>query len=208
MSAGAGGMAEGENDGGRGPRVVSEEPLYSGFVRLSRVVLELSWDGHLHRVTREIHDHGHVAAVVPVDPARGMGILIRQFRAAPFLDGGDGWLWEVPAGLLDGDAPEDCASREAEEETGLGVTRLESLGVVWTSPGIVKERVHLYWGVYDGPPPADTAGLGHEGEMIEVHELPLAEVAARLDAGQITDAKSAIALHRLRALRPDLFAEK
>ncbi len=191
---------------GEEPRLIGEEPVYSGFSRVSRVTLEMDWAGHRHRFIREVHDHGHVAAVVPVDPERGMGILLRQFRASPFLDGGDGWLWEIPAGILDGEPPDLCAAREGEEETGVPVTRISRLSEVWTSPGVVKERVYLYWGVYSGPPPHRLGGLAGESEMIEVHELPLEEIGARLDAGQITDAKSALALHQLRALRPDLFA--
>jgi GDP-mannose pyrophosphatase NudK len=188
-----------------GPRVVAEEELYRGFVRLSRVTVEIRWQGDMRQLAREIHDHGHVAAILPVDPGRGTGILIRQFRVTPFLDGEDGWMWEIPAGLLDGETPERCAGREAQEETGVTVSGIASLGTVWTSPGIVKERVHLFWGRYSGPPPAATAGLDHENEMIEVHELPMSEIAGRLDAGQISDAKSALTLHRLRRLRPDLF---
>lgn len=187
------------------PRVVDEAPLYQGFVRLSRVTLELEWHGRRQRMVREIHDHGHVAALFPVDPARRMGLLLRQFRAGPYLDGDDGWLWEIPAGLLDGEAPEACAARETREETGVDVSDIASLGEIWTSPGVVKERVHLFWAAYQGPPPAATGGADGETEIIEVHELPLDEIAARLDADQITDAKSALALFRLRALRPELF---
>lgn len=196
----------GESPGQERASQIGEMTLYSGFVRLSRVTIEVEWAGRRHRVEREIHDHGHVAAIVPVDPLRGMGLLLRQFRAAPFLDGGDGWLWEIPAGMLNGDDPADCASREAQEETGLRVNEIASLGIIWTSPGVIKERVHLFWATYSGPPPSAIGGREGEGEMIEVHELPLAEIAARLDSGDITDAKSALALYRLRALRPELLA--
>jgi GDP-mannose pyrophosphatase NudK len=195
-----------EHEGEGGPRIIDEAPLYEGFVRLSRVRLDIEWRGRHHRMVREIHDHGHVAAIVPVDAARRMGLLIRQFRACPFLDGEDGWLWEIPAGMLDGEAPEVCAAREAREETGVELSQVEPIGVIWTSPGVVEERVHLFWGIYDGPPPAAIGGADGESEIIEVHELALEEIAARLDGGEIIDAKSAIALHRLRAKHPHLFA--
>ena len=48
---------------------------------------------------RKVHFHGHVATILPVDPARKAGALARQFRLSPFLDGGDGWLWEIPGNL-------------------------------------------------------------------------------------------------------------
>lgn len=194
------------SDNARAARVVGREELYRGFVSLERTVVELQWRGRSHRMVREIHDHGHVAAIVPVDPVRRTAILVRQFRVSPFLDGEDGWLWEIPGGLLDGQLPGDCAVREAHEEAGIVLSDVQPLGVFWMSPGIVKERVHLFWGRYCDPPPKPTGGLDHENEVIEVHELPLAEIGTLLSDGRITDAKSALALYRLRALHGDLFA--
>jgi len=189
------------------PRIVDEKIVHDGFATITRFVVEAPWRGRTVRLTRDIHYHGHAAAVLPVDPVRGTGILIRQFRVAPFLDGGDGWLWEVPAGLLDGDQPASCAAREAQEEAGITVENIESLGDSLSSPGIVRECVHLFWGTYKTPPPSPVGGLDHEGEMIEVHELPMQEVGRLADTGAIVDSKSALAVFRLRARRPDLFGE-
>lgn len=189
-----------------GPRIVDEKVVYDGFARMTRYVVEAPWQGRTVRLDREVHFHGHVAAILPVDPDRRVGLLIRQFRVSPFLDGGDGWLWEVPGGLLDGDPPDRCVVKEAKEEAGIAIEALESLGDLLSSPGIVRECVHLFWGKYSGPPPAATGGLDHEGEMIEVHELPMAEIARMAENGDIVDAKSAIAVFRLRARRPELFA--
>lgn len=187
------------------PRVVDERLVYDGFVKLTQVTVEARWAGRLMRFSREVHFHGHGAAILPVDVDRRMALLIRQFRLPAFLDDGDGWLWEVPAGLLEGDAPDACVTREAREETGAEVTALESLGGSLSSPGIMREIIHLYWGRYSGPHSARTGGLDSENEMIEVHELPLSRVAEMADRGEITDSKSAIAIFRLRARHPDLF---
>jgi nudix-type nucleoside diphosphatase (YffH/AdpP family) len=186
-------------------RVLGEETLYEGFVRLSRYTFEMDWQGRTLRLDREVHSHGDVAAVLPVDVERGTGVLIRQFRFIPTLDGIDGWLWEIPAGLLEGDHPADCAVKEAREEARIEVGALESLGICLSSPGIVRETVSLFWGTYSGPPQATIGGLDHEAEMIEIHELPLAEIARMTDDGLILDAKSAVAVCRLRARRPGLF---
>ncbi|MEJ8572913.1 NUDIX hydrolase [Microbaculum marinum] len=190
------------------PRIVREETLSDGFVRLDHLLVEAPWGGGTVRLDREVHFHGHGAAVLPVDPARAAGILIRQFRVPAFLDDGDGWLWEVPAGLLDGDSPEQCALKEAREETGVAVESLESLGDSLSSPGVMRERIHLFWGTYSVPPSSATGGLDHEGEMIEVHELPLVEIARMAVDGEIVDSKSAMIVFRLMARRPDLFGRK
>ena len=187
------------------PRVIDEQRVYDGFANITRYSVDAPWQGKMLRLDREVHFHGHVAAILPVDPARKTGILVRQFRLSPFLDGGDGWLWEIPGGLLDGDPPEACAIKEAGEEAGIAIETLESLGELLSSPGIVRERVHVFWGTYSAPPPAETGGLDHEGEMIEVHELPMADIARMAEAGEIIDAKSEIAVFRLKARRPDLF---
>lgn len=189
------------------PRIIDEETFYDGFARLDRVTLDAPWNGKVVRLVREVHFHGHGAAILPVDPDRRTGILLRQFRVPPFIDGEDGWLWEIPAGLLEGDPPERCVVKEAREEAGIDIENLESLGGILSSPGIVRERLHLFWGTYAGPPPSRIGGLDHEGEMIEVHELPMVEIGRMVDEGTIDDAKSAMVIFRLRIRWPDLFEE-
>jgi len=187
------------------PRIVAEVPLFSGFIRIDRYTLEAEWKGRTVRMDREIHFHGHAAAILPVDPDRRTGILIRQFRVSPFLDGDSGWLWEIPAGLLDDEAPRTCAAREAEEEAGVAVGEIEALGKSYASPGLVRECVELFWGCYSTPPASAIGGLDEEAELIEVYELPMSEIGRMAENGDITDSKSAVAIFRLKARRPDLF---
>ncbi len=187
------------------PRIVAEVPLFRGFIRVDRYTLQAEWKGRTVRMDREIHFHGHAAAILPVDPGRRTGILIRQFRVAPLLDGESGWLWEIPAGLLDDEAPRICAAREAEEEAGVAIGDIEALGKSYASPGLVRECVELFWGRYSTPPSSATGGLDEEAELIEVHELPMSEIGRMAENGDITDSKSAVAIFRLKARRPDLF---
>ena len=76
-----------------------------------------------------------------------------------------------------------------------------------TMPGISTERIHLYLGAYDA---ADRTGAGGgldaEEEHITVVEMPLADLAAQADAGQLMDAKTMLLVQTLRLRRPDLFA--
>ena len=158
-------------------------------------------------VAREIEDHGEAVCVLPYDPERRVAVLIRQFRAPPFFTAGVAELLEAPAGLLDEADPEAGVRREAYEETGLRLSRLEPLSTVWSMPGISTERMHLYLAPYgeadrEGP----GGGLAEENEAITVVEMPLAELAAMSEAGEITDMKTLALILGLRLRRPDLFA--
>lgn len=184
-------------------KIEKAEPLSHGWARLDRYTLRYQRrDGREDRLVREIHDHGNGAAVLPYDPARGTVLLVRQFRLPAYLAGEDGFLIEACAGLLDGDDPETCARREAGEELGVRVSRLRPQGAVFLSPGAVTEQVSLFLADYDH---AAFTGAGgghaHEGEDIEVLEMPFADMQAMMKDGRIRDAKTLLLGFQLEAER-------
>jgi hypothetical protein len=73
-------------------------------------------------------------------------------------------------------------------------------------PGVSTEQMDLYLAPYAE---ADRIGIGgglaDEHEGITVVELPLAELAAMADAGQIMDMKTLAVVQTLRLRRPELF---
>ena len=126
----------------------------------------------------EVIRHPGAAAVVPLT-AKGEVLLVRQYRYAT-----GGWLLEVPAGKLDpGEAPDDCAVRETEEEIGYRAARLDSLGWIWTTPGFTNERIWLYL--------ARELAVGNQDlegdEVLSVEKMPLAEAVSRVHQGEIVD---------------------
>lgn len=183
--------------------IASKETLHSGWSRLTRVTLDYTRDdGTTQRLEREIFDHGHAACVLLFDPARETVVLIRQFRLPAYLDGDDGWITEVCAGLLDDDDPETCARREAIEETGHEVDGLTLAFTVMTSPGSVTEKVSCFIGTYhDRSRIAEGGGLHHEGEEIDVLEMPLDDALAMVRSGEIVDAKTVMLLQHLELER-------
>ena len=170
------------------------DPLSHGWVKLNRYTLRYQRrDGREDRLIREIHDHGNGAAVLPYDPARGTVLLVRQFRLPAYLAGQDGFLIEACAGLLDGNDPETCARREAEEELGVRISRPRRQGAVFLSPGAVTEQVTLFLADYDHAARiGEGGGHAHEGEDIEVLELPFAEMREMMHDGRIRDAKTVL----------------
>lgn len=151
------------------------------MVKLDVDEVELPGGAHIEL---EVVRHPGAAAVVPfVSPDRV--VLIHQFRHAV-----GGSIWEVPAGKLDGEAPEVCAARELEEEAGLRAGRLEPLGAIWTTPGFTDERIYLF-AAYDLEPVAQRL---EEDEVLEVVEMPFAKALEMVWSGELSDAKSALAL--------------
>jgi nudix-type nucleoside diphosphatase (YffH/AdpP family) len=184
------------------PKIViaSAELVYSGWARLTRYTLDIEkHDGSMMRAIREVHDHGHGVGVLPYDASRGTVLLVRQFRLPVHLAGADGMMIEACAGLLDqGEAPETCALREAEEELGYRIHNLKALGRVWATPGAVTESLYLFTADYS---PSDQIGKGGgkdgEDEDMEILEMPLSEAMRLVSTAEIADAKTIILLQHL-----------
>ncbi|MDB5414865.1 MAG: uncharacterized protein JWR10_3200 [Rubritepida sp.] len=183
--------------------ILSTEVVYSRWARMLVATIRLP-DGQVTK--RDIEDHGEAAMVLPYDAARRLALVIRQFRTPPCFLGGDGMMLEAAAGRLDGDDAEACARREAMEEVGVRLTRLEPVARAWSMPALSTERVSLYLAPYSQADRiTDGGGLAEEHEEITVREMPLAELAAMADAGELTDLKLLVLVQTLRLRRPELF---
>src|ERR1700752_3498539 len=87
-----------------------------------------------HRALLEVVHHPGGAAVVALD-SKGRVCLLRQYR---YVAGG--WIWELPAGKLEpNEPPLETARRELIEEAGVGAKHWQSLGAVFSSPGVFAE---------------------------------------------------------------------
>jgi ADP-ribose pyrophosphatase len=117
---------------------------------------------------------GAVAVVALTD--EGNLLLVEQYRAPV-----DARVIDLPAGLTgDGDEKEsdaDTAKRELLEETGFECERVIYLTRGPSSPGILSEMVSIYRA--EGIRRKNEGG-GVAGEIITVHEVPLAEARAFL----------------------------
>jgi ADP-ribose pyrophosphatase len=111
------------------------------------------------------------AVILAID--EGHVLLVEQYRV-PL---GKNCL-ELPAGLIGdetaGEAIEEAAARELEEETGYRPAQIEIIGDFYSSPGMVSEsfffvRAHGLTKVSDGG--------GVEGENIIVHRVALDALA-------------------------------
>ncbi len=189
-----------------GHEIVGVARIHEGWVKIAKLTIRRPQGGTMDR---EVEDHGSAVAVLPYDPERRTALLVRQFRAPVFHAGGPEALLETIAGILDEDDPEACARREAMEEAGLRLDRLESVGALWTSPGITTERMHLYLAPYaKADRVGEGGGLAEENEDIEVLEVPLGDLWAQVERGEILDLKTLALIQALRLRHPDLFGPK
>lgn len=178
------------------PRVTERELIHRGkkfdFERVN-----LSAPG-AQPVWREVVRHPGAVCVLPVlrESTEDRIVMIRNHRFA--LGGTTGeQLWELPAGTCEpGEPVLTTAGRELIEETGFEAGTLESLLWFYTTPGMTDEKMHAVLAT-------DLKPVGQqleEDERIEVHVLPVSEVLAMVDRGEIVDAKTVlVVLHALRS---------
>lgn len=124
---------------------VSNELVYSGWNKLYRLEIDYTNSrGETFRLPREVMDHGSAVAILLYDRDRDIIVLVRQFRVAAQYVGLSPFLLEIPAGLLDGDAPEEAIRRETLEETGYAIGDVQFLFQCIVSPGALTETIHIY----------------------------------------------------------------
>jgi ADP-ribose pyrophosphatase len=135
---------------------------------------------------REYVIHPGAVVVVPVLP-NGNVILEKQFRYAlnqVFI--------ELPAGKIDAnEAILVTGQRELLEETGYTATEWTLLGHQHPCIGYSNEVIHMYMaqGLSAGAHQRDP------DETLEVFDLPFEQCLRMIQTGEITDAKSIVALY-------------
>ena len=146
------------------------------------------------RVTyREMCLHMGAVAVVPLTK-EGDVIMVRQFRYAH-----DRVFLEIPAGKLDkkDETPLEAAKRELKEETGAVAEKYTDLGALDTTPALINEKIYLYL--------AEDIEIGERrpdpDEFIEVEKIPLKTLIDMVMNGEISDAKTQIAILKVARLK-------
>jgi len=180
---------------------LSTEILSNNWYTLKKVTYDyFKSNGTWQTQTREAYDRGNGAGILLYNKKQQTVILTKQFRLPTYINGNEsGMLIEVSAGLLDKDNPEECARREAEEETGYKVSAVRKVMEAYMSPGSVTEVLYLFIAEYDSSMKINEGGgIEHEQEDIEVMELPAAKAIAMVESGEIKDAKTIMLLQYMQ----------
>ena len=164
-------------------RFVSGEQVFKGaLLDVRRDIVALP-DGS--QATREYVVHPGAVVIVPVLDD-GRLVMERQYRY-PL---GRAML-EFPAGKLEHrEPPIECALRELAEETGYRARQWAVAGVLHNAIGYSTEVIHVLFarGLVAGARALD------DGELIDLVVMTEAQLDAACAVGEVTDAKTLIAL--------------
>ena len=183
-----------------GVELLGKSQRYSGFFRINgyRLRHRLFAGGWSGVIEREVFERGHAVGVLPYDPVADSIVLIEQFRIGALVAGMSPWLIEVVAGIAEeGEAPEEVARRETQEEAGLEIQALMPMCRYLVSPGGSSESVRLYCGRVDSRGAGGIHGLAEEHEDIRVDRVAYGEAMRLLEEGRVTNSVSLIALQWL-----------
>jgi nudix-type nucleoside diphosphatase (YffH/AdpP family) len=184
-------------------QIAEIEVVHDGWGRFLVASIRLD-DGQL--VRREIEDHGNAVGVLAYDPVKRVAALVQQFRAPMFYTRRLENTTEVIAGGVIGKEPENCIRREAIEEAGLRLQRLEHVLTGMSMPGVSTMLIDLYLAPYgEEDRVSKGGGLVEEREDITVIEMPLRDLARMVDDGGLVDLTTAFLVQTLRLREPMLF---
>jgi len=190
MSEAEAGLAPGGGDGHPDGAVPAADVLL--MARRFRVVRRTEPGPAGAGRVREVIEHPGSVVVVPLLSPVDV-CLVEVVRVAVGRT-----LLELPAGTLDRvESLEAAAARELAEETGYRSRQLTAAGAFWMSPGILRERMHLF--VAEGLEPGPQAL--EPGEQIRVRIVRWEEAIAMCREGAIDDAKTVAGLLLVDARR-------
>ncbi|MDG2459498.1 MAG: NUDIX domain-containing protein [Luminiphilus sp.] len=176
------------------------EKSFRGYFSLETLTLRhrLFEGGWSTPIRRELFQRGDAVAVLPWDPVTDELVLIEQFRVGAIRGQDSPWMLELIAGIVEsGESDAAVVHREANEEAGCQLGRLESIASFYPSAGACSEQIRLFIGEVKVSQPGTLQGIDSEHEDILVHQLPRFEALAMLDRGDINNGHTLIALQWL-----------
>src|SRR5271170_7360351 len=179
--------------------VLSSTVLYEG--KLFKIFSDHIIEPNGVDTTREVIRHNGSVVILAVDDSKSkrdpLIVMERQYRHAAGQ-----YLWELPAGKIDGDeARLAAAKRELIEETGYRAKKWTPLVRYFASPGFLGEWLQVFL--------AEKLTLGdakpEEDERIDLFLISLSELLRLIDAGAILDGKTLVGVQyfaRTRKFKP------
>lgn len=178
--------------------VIQEETPFKEFfhVRKARLLFE-RFDGTMSpEVVRYSFSKWDAVAALVYHVTEDAYILVRQMRYPPTHHEIDPWMTEIVAGgITPGEDEAYAAEREVIEEIGYKPLRMDRIMRFYVSPGIMSERITLFYAEVDESSRLHNGGgLLHEDEDIQLIWIPRSEALQWLGQQAIGDAKTIAAI--------------
>ena len=180
--------------------VLNQDWVFRGYFGVRQVKLRhRKFDGSWSEaITRELFERGDAVAVLPYDVERDELILIEQFRTGAMRDDASPWMLELIAGVVEpGESDSDVAHREALEEAGCTLDKIELIATFYPSAGACTEQIRCFVARVYSAPEAGVFGLDEEHEDIKVHRVSCEQAFAMLRENKINNGHTLIALQWL-----------
>jgi ADP-ribose pyrophosphatase len=168
-------------------KTLSSEMIYEGKIlnlRKDRVIVKDGGESY-----REIVEHNGGVIILGITD-EGKIPMIRQYRKPARQI-----MFELPAGKLEkGEDPAAAALRELKEETGYTAGRIRLISSFYPTVGYSEEILHIFFaeGLTAGATDFD------DNESIDIEEYTPEELYKKIDAGEMNDGKTILALLLLR----------
>ena len=155
---------------------------------------------------RAVLASGDAVTVLPWDPDMDTVLLVEQLRAGPIARRDpQPWSLEAIAGRCDATEPyEDVARREAREEAGLQLGRLERISGYYPTPGTSAEFIVSFLGEASLGRAGGFHGLPEEQEDIRAIVVQRSAAMDAILRGEINNAPLILSIYWLAANRDRL----
>ncbi|HMG16359.1 MAG TPA: NUDIX hydrolase [Saprospiraceae bacterium] len=177
-------------------KILKKELVYKGFNKLTKFEFEIdSFDGSRLKKETEVLERGDSYSIVIYEKDTDTLLFTEQFRM-PVAQNMNGWMLEMVAGRVEGsDNPEDTIKREALEEIGYLIDKIELIAKFYVSPGVSNERIFLYYSEVNTTDMKEKGGgLKEENEDIKLIKCPVKDIKKMLAGNNIWDAKSIVGM--------------
>lgn len=164
-------------------KTIKSDTIYDGKILKLRVdTVELE---NKRYSKREIVDHQKGAGIIAFDGPDKLW-MVSQYRKAI-----DKVTLEIPAGLVDpGELPIETAKRELQEEVGYFPEKVTYLFDMHASPGFTNDKLSFF--LADNL--VNSKLEQDEDENVASKSYPVKELYQMVENGEITDAKTIIAI--------------
>ena len=178
--------------------ILTEETPFKEFFHVRKAHLKFEkFDGTMSpEVVRYSFSKWDAVAALVYHRTEDAYILVKQMRYPPTHHGIDPWMTEIVAGgISPGEDERDAAAREIMEEVGYKPLSLELLMKFYVSPGIMNERIALFYAEVDESSKLHNGGgVLDEDEDIQLVWVPKKDAMNWIAQQNVGDAKTIIAI--------------